>query len=228
MATKRTPQSNLIQQADRLKAQVMKLHDEALHTSDAMVDQTIATGAEWQKLMGKVLKSGTNLLEKQQDLFFYTLETLQGQYQGGSKRMRKLLSLNWRQPKELKTRVNKTRKPINTVVAEASTPKRTTRKTAGRRKAKAQSDQVQNDLTIIEGIGPKIAEYLGNAGIVTFAQLAQADIASLRAVLSTAGPRYKMHDPTTWRQQAKLAANGKWDQLKQKQAKLKGGRKAKK
>jgi len=33
-----------------------------------------------------------------------------------------------------------------------------------------------------------------------------------------------MHDPTTWPQQADLAANGKWDELKVLQDELNGGR----
>jgi hypothetical protein len=37
----------------------------------------------------------------------------------------------------------------------------------------------------------------------------------LKGILEEAGSRYKMHDPTTWPQQAKLAEEGKWDELKE-------------
>ncbi|RME13236.1 MAG: 50S ribosomal protein L17, partial [Bacteroidetes bacterium] len=37
--------------------------------------------------------------------------------------------------------------------------------------------------------------------------------------------RYKMHDPTTWPQQAALAAKGEWDKLAKLQKELKGGKK---
>jgi len=67
-----------------------------------------------------------------------------------------------------------------------------------------------DNLEIIEGIGPKIAELLAQAGITTFAGLAKARIETLRAVLAKAGPRFAMAVPTTWPEQAALAASGQW------------------
>lgn len=81
-----------------------------------------------------------------------------------------------------------------------------------------------NDLTKIEGIGPKIAGLLKADGIVTFTDLAKAKKANLKAILEVAGKRYQMHDPTTWAQQAKLAATGKWEVLAKLQGELKGGK----
>ena len=43
-------------------------------------------------------------------------------------------------------------------------------------------------------------------------------------VLEEAGSRYKMFDPTTWPQQAKLAADGEWEKLEKLQDELKGGK----
>ena len=82
-----------------------------------------------------------------------------------------------------------------------------------------------DDLKKIEGIGPKIAGLLNDAGIVTFANLADAKIDDLKKILDDAGSRYRMHDPSTWPQQAKLAADGKWDELQKLQDELDGGRK---
>ena len=79
-----------------------------------------------------------------------------------------------------------------------------------------------DDLAIVEGIGPKIASLLQAAGITTFAQLAGADLDHLRKILRDAG--LYMTDPGTWAEQAKLAAEGKWDELKALQDVLKGGR----
>ena len=81
-----------------------------------------------------------------------------------------------------------------------------------------------DDLTIVEGIGPKIAELLNNAGITTFAQLADADDATVQQVLTEAGPRFNVHDATTWNEQAALARDGKTDELKALQDRLKGGK----
>ncbi|MVM29444.1 50S ribosomal protein L17 [Spirosoma sp. HMF4905] len=81
-----------------------------------------------------------------------------------------------------------------------------------------------DDLTKIEGIGPKIAELLNNAGITTFAQLADAQDEAVQQVLVDAGPRFNVHDATTWNEQAALARDGKWDELNELQDRLKGGK----
>ena len=82
-----------------------------------------------------------------------------------------------------------------------------------------------DDLTLIEGIGPKVAKVLGEAGILTFAQLAQANADDIQNILNEAG--LKMMDATSWPAQAKLAADNDMDSLKKMQDKLSGGRKVK-
>ncbi len=81
-----------------------------------------------------------------------------------------------------------------------------------------------DDLKKIEGIGPKIAGLLTEGGFETFAKLAAADLADIKTILDAAGSRYRMHDPTTWPAQAKLAAAGDWDALKKWQDELDGGK----
>ncbi|MBK6545349.1 MAG: 30S ribosomal protein S1 [Saprospiraceae bacterium] len=81
-----------------------------------------------------------------------------------------------------------------------------------------------DDLKIIEGIGPKIAELLIADGIVSFQDLANASQVKLKEILDNAGSRYKMHDPTTWPQQSLLAAEGKMEELKTLQDSLKAGK----
>ncbi len=77
-----------------------------------------------------------------------------------------------------------------------------------------------DDLRKIEGIGPKIASLLNNAGIVSFTDLGKAKQTVLKSVLAEAGKRYQMHDPKTWPKQAKLAAKGNWDALNKLQEEL--------
>jgi predicted flap endonuclease-1-like 5' DNA nuclease len=72
----------------------------------------------------------------------------------------------------------------------------------------------KDDLKIVEGIGPKIEELLNNAGIQSFAQLADTSAARLNEILEAAGPRYQMHDPGTWAQQSALCRDNKWTELK--------------
>lgn len=79
-----------------------------------------------------------------------------------------------------------------------------------------------DDLTKIEGIGPKIASVFQEAGISTFGKLAEADVSILQKALDDAGIR--LGNPETWPQQAKLAAAGDWDALEKLHDELQGGR----
>jgi predicted flap endonuclease-1-like 5' DNA nuclease len=78
-----------------------------------------------------------------------------------------------------------------------------------------------DDLILIEGIGPKISTVVAAAGITTFAELAATDTARLQAILDEAG----IHtiNPATWPEQARLAAQGKWDELHELQDRIKNG-----
>ncbi|MCD8411272.1 50S ribosomal protein L21 [Tenacibaculum finnmarkense] len=80
-----------------------------------------------------------------------------------------------------------------------------------------------DDLTKIEGVGPKAAEALVNAGIDTFAKVAKQDPATLSKILVEASSRLSHLVTTTWPKQAQLAADGEWDVLKVLQDKLDGG-----
>lgn len=90
--------------------------------------------------------------------------------------------------------------------------------------AEAVSAVQRDDLTKIEGIGPKVSQVLNESGILTFAQLAQTEVTRLRAILQDAGPRFRMIEPESWPEQAGLAANGNWDALTKLQDELDGGK----
>nr|WP_297912231.1 30S ribosomal protein S2 [uncultured Allomuricauda sp.] len=79
------------------------------------------------------------------------------------------------------------------------------------------------DLTKIEGIGPKAAEALNNKGVVTYKDLAEAAPDTIKEILTEASSRMAHLDPTTWPKQAQMAADGKWDELKEWQENAKGG-----
>ncbi len=78
------------------------------------------------------------------------------------------------------------------------------------------------DLTRIEGVGPKVAGLLDNAGINTFAALAEANIERLNEILERAELQFM--DPSSWPEQAALAAKGDWEAFEKLTAELKGGR----
>jgi len=80
--------------------------------------------------------------------------------------------------------------------------------------------RVDDDLTKIEGIGPKIAELLRANGINSYAALSRAEVSSLWSILEKGGPRFKLANPGTWPAQALLCVRGDWAGLKQYQDKL--------
>ncbi|HLV24665.1 MAG TPA: 50S ribosomal protein L21 [Moheibacter sp.] len=82
-----------------------------------------------------------------------------------------------------------------------------------------------DDLTLIEGIGPKAAEALVAAGIDTFAKLSKSSLEEIKSILE-AGENLAHLDPETWAKQAELAADGKFDELKAWQNELNGGKSA--
>ncbi len=81
-----------------------------------------------------------------------------------------------------------------------------------------------NDLKVVEGIGPAIEKLLHEAGILTFEELANTDTDKLKEILVAGGERFRMHDPTTWPEQSKLANDEEWDALKALQDKLNAGK----
>ncbi len=80
-----------------------------------------------------------------------------------------------------------------------------------------------DDLTIVEGIGPKIAEIMRAKGIVSWTDLATTDTGTLRAILDEAGPAFSVHDPGTWPEQAALLVTGRWAEFKELIDRLDGG-----
>ena len=68
----------------------------------------------------------------------------------------------------------------------------------------------EDQLQVIEGIGPKMEEILKKAKINTWAKLADQSVDDLRSLLAQYGRRYQIIDPETWPYQAQLAQNGEW------------------
>jgi len=81
-----------------------------------------------------------------------------------------------------------------------------------------------NDLKIVEGIGPKIEALFNAAGITTWYDLSEASTEKLQAILDAGGENYAMHNPSTWAKQALFAYQGKWQELRDWQAGLLGGK----
>jgi large subunit ribosomal protein L17 len=80
-----------------------------------------------------------------------------------------------------------------------------------------------DDLTKIEGVGPKIAETLAAAGLVSFADVAASTPEAISEIIADVKGG---HTPDTWPKQAGMAAEGKWDELKAWQDEMDGGKPA--
>ncbi len=101
--------------------------------------------------------------------------------------------------------------PVKTKVTVASKPV-----------AKAASKP--DDFKRLNGIGPKIANLLKDKGIQTYQQLSVMDAKQLTNMLQKEGVRVRQSDPASWKKQANLAAEGKWDEIKKLQQKQSGKR----
>ena len=108
------------------------------------------------------------------------------------------------------------------VEAKVAAPKTEAKKAAPKTAAKKATGKA-DDLKKIEGAGPKAAEALVNSGLDTFAKVAKAKPEALSTILSEASSRLSHIVTDTWPKQAKLAADGKWDELKELQDRLDGG-----
>jgi len=105
------------------------------------------------------------------------------------------------------------------VEAKAVAPK--VEKAAPKKAAPKKATGKPDDLKKVEGIGPKISQTLIDAGISTFAQLAKTKPEKISEIIAEVRGN---HVTDTWPAQAKLAADGKWDELKKWQDELDGGK----
>ncbi|HKJ27871.1 MAG TPA: DUF4332 domain-containing protein [Anaerolineales bacterium] len=90
--------------------------------------------------------------------------------------------------------------------------------------AAAEAAPAAEDLTKIEGVGPKVQGLLYEAGIKTYAQLAAKTPEELDTIMDAAGSIYRAMDETSWPKQAALAAAGDWEALQKLQDELVGGK----
>lgn len=80
-----------------------------------------------------------------------------------------------------------------------------------------------DDLQIIEGIGPKIAELFKSNGVSTFGKLSTMSVPQITTILESGGSRFKLANPSTWAYQAQLCHENRWSELKVLQDDLDGG-----
>ncbi len=75
-----------------------------------------------------------------------------------------------------------------------------------------------DDLTVVDGIGPKIEDQLRAHGIDSFVKIACLSVDDLLDILERGGPSFRFANPESWPQQASLAAQNRWKELKKMQS----------
>ena len=137
-----------------------------------------------------------------------------------------------RKPRHLEDSADTTARPIESGQIDTETNRNNTKASSLEKVPSAKSPSVKSkskrksekkktrldkkkwdDLTRIEGIGPKMEEILREFGITTFRKLSTTSKKKLKQCLSDAGPSFSVDDPGPWKEQARLAADGKWDAL---------------
>ncbi|MBK8497639.1 MAG: hypothetical protein IPL52_02180 [Flavobacteriales bacterium] len=83
---------------------------------------------------------------------------------------------------------------------------------------------VPDDLKLVEGIGPKIAEHLGKHGLRSWSEVAKAKPEEIRKVLAEAGDRFLLHDPSSWPKQCRLMVEQRWEELRKYQRQMQRAR----
>lgn len=88
-------------------------------------------------------------------------------------------------------------------------------KLADRQRAEAATRRIRpiDRLTDIDGIGRRTGELLAENEISTFSALANTSVERLHEVLEEAGGQFQNYDPEAWPVQARLAAEGRYDEL---------------
>jgi len=106
-------------------------------------------------------------------------------------------------------------------ISEKGGAKPAAKKVAAKSEAAPKASTKSDDLKKIEGIGPKIATTLNEAGIVSFQDLAKTDSTKILEIIADVRGN---HVTDTWPEQAQMAADGKWDELKTWQDEMDGGK----
>jgi predicted flap endonuclease-1-like 5' DNA nuclease len=195
-----------------------KQQDLMLDTLEGVKKQVDTDLDRYTKLLGleklaergnEVVKSIKNFAPKLTDRVEETVEKAQKTVKKVTKQADKFMDVVEDKAEKVQKRATKTVKKVSksadkmmdVVEDKAEEMVKATKKMV---KAETVTDKpANNDLKVIDGIGPKMEEILNNAGIKTIAQLKKAKAADLKAILEAAGPRYKMFNPQFWLDQAK-------------------------
>lgn len=79
----------------------------------------------------------------------------------------------------------------------------------------AKGEVFSDNFQLIEWIGPAIEKVLHKYGVKSYKDMVDEDVEWLEEILAAAGSKYKIHNPATWPDQARLAMQKKWKELEE-------------
>ena len=221
MATKVSIEEKLTNNVKEVNTKVKNWHQQLVKITDETLDNVLATGEQWQNIVNESIQKGTKLFGKQQDLIFDSLEDVKKMHFSNVKRFKQLIELEElgnkakSLVKKAKTEKNKVAEKVEKAAVEAKAEVGgKVEKVASKAKAavaevsktsvKPKAAPAKNeDLKLINGIGPKMEGIFKAAGIKTLSDLANAPIDAITTILTNTGGRYKSLDPKEWIEEAK-------------------------
>ena len=217
--TKRMTSSAAAKKVVKLESRLAKLAEDAKLRKEQLREQrsTIFT----LRKQAKSSDSELNKLKKSLDTKTESLSKLTQRKKEQDSELKSLRGESRKFERELTKLNRQAGKASSASRVSATKPKPAKKKVSPAKTGKAKR---ADNLKRVEGIGPKIEKLLHAAGIKSFKKLASTSQKKLNSILVEAGPRFTSHSPATWPQQARLAADGKWDKLQTLQDQLDGGR----
>jgi len=86
--------NNLKAGVNKVKEHAFEINEFTINTADDVVDVVLKNSREWQKLFGKVVKNGSKLLWKQQDLAMSALENVSDQIVDNNQKLAEFLEVD--------------------------------------------------------------------------------------------------------------------------------------
>jgi len=160
MATKKMNKEDKLGKA---KAIVKKINSDLIDASFNAIESTVKTGEKWQKLTSKLIKKAEPLTKQQINMVVETAESIKGQLENGTERLKNLVGYD---PKIVETAKKKVSE--HPLVEKAEEIKDKLEKEVANnklvKKAEEMSEKLkQNITTTIEDVKSKIDEYTEDA-----------------------------------------------------------------
>lgn len=182
--------------ADRAKEILGQGNQQLLSVSERLVDDVLNGTAKWQDFFAGSMDKGMAFSAKQQDLFFNTLYSVRDLHRENLAFIKRIV------------KAEQDEKGQEAEVLEIATVNADKAPAEKKSAAKPAEKTPLKDLTVINGIGPKVAGLLKASGIQNLSDLANTSIDTIKKALAAGGARYKSFDPAPWVKEAKKMIKG--------------------